>query len=203
MKSTKKRLELRREREREARRKAIIDAAIRVFARRGHRASMDEIADEAELGKATIYYYFTSKDQIFWKALETYSREFFQRLYDELKDEMELVEMVRRLFESYIDFFRDNIDFLRIYLPAELGLLEIGGGSKEFDNVHREHRMRLSGMIEMALKKGGIDMEPERFMKVLMYQLIGLGSDILLGEDPRRGAEAFIQLLELMVRGER
>ncbi|NIT76010.1 MAG: helix-turn-helix transcriptional regulator, partial [Thermoplasmata archaeon] len=50
----------RRLREREARVELILSSALRVFTARGLReATMEEIAEEAELGKGTIYYYFS------------------------------------------------------------------------------------------------------------------------------------------------
>ena len=50
----------------EARRAVILDAALRVFGQYGfRRASMDDIAREAQIGKGTIYLSFTSKDEVF------------------------------------------------------------------------------------------------------------------------------------------
>lgn len=56
----------RREREKQERRSAIIDAAEQVFFRKGFEAAtMDEVAAEAELSKGTLYLYFKSKDELF------------------------------------------------------------------------------------------------------------------------------------------
>ena len=56
----------RREREKEERRQGIIDAAERVFFSKGMKAaSMDEIAETAELSKGTLYLYFKSKEEIY------------------------------------------------------------------------------------------------------------------------------------------
>ncbi len=56
----------RKERERERRRQQIMVAAKRVFARSGfNRATMEEIAQEAELSPGTIYLYFKSKDELY------------------------------------------------------------------------------------------------------------------------------------------
>ncbi len=61
----------RRIREREARVALILDAALRVLTSRGlHDGTMEEIAEEAELGKATLYYYFPSKETILSALVE-------------------------------------------------------------------------------------------------------------------------------------
>ncbi len=56
----------RREREKERRREDILQAAQQVFVRSGYqRATMDEVAQEAELSKGTLYLYFKSKFEIY------------------------------------------------------------------------------------------------------------------------------------------
>ena len=62
----------RRERERLARRAAMLDAALAVFSEKGYGgASVDEIAERAEFGKGTIYNYFPDgKDELFLTLFE-------------------------------------------------------------------------------------------------------------------------------------
>jgi AcrR family transcriptional regulator len=56
----------RKEREKEARREEILDAAYKVFVARGLAGStVDDIANEAELSKGTIYLYFRSKEDLY------------------------------------------------------------------------------------------------------------------------------------------
>jgi AcrR family transcriptional regulator len=50
----------------------IVSAAVTVFSRRGYRLTqMEEIAKEAKVSKATLYYYFKSKLQLFQYVLQT------------------------------------------------------------------------------------------------------------------------------------
>lgn len=56
----------RKERERERRRQQIIVAAKRVFSEKGfNRATMEDIANEAELSPGTLYLYFKNKDELY------------------------------------------------------------------------------------------------------------------------------------------
>lgn len=67
----------RKQQERETRKKLILEGALKVFKDLGlERATMDEIARVAGFGKATLYYYYKSKEEIFntillegWKNL--------------------------------------------------------------------------------------------------------------------------------------
>lgn len=56
----------RKEREKELRRRQILEAAEEVFRRKGYQATtMDEVAEEAEFSKGTLYLYFGSKFALF------------------------------------------------------------------------------------------------------------------------------------------
>ncbi|HNS25752.1 MAG TPA: helix-turn-helix domain-containing protein, partial [Methanobacteriaceae archaeon] len=57
----------RREREKQKRRQDIINAAEKIFFAKGYDSvTMDEIAREAEINKALIYYYFKNKEALFF-----------------------------------------------------------------------------------------------------------------------------------------
>ena len=72
----------RREREKLAHRQDIIDAATSVFAKKGfHSATLDEIAQEAEFSKGTLYLYFSSKEDLLFNIL----KEKFEPLKEKMK----------------------------------------------------------------------------------------------------------------------
>jgi AcrR family transcriptional regulator len=67
----------------EERRRAILHAALDVFARRGyHAASIDEIAQAAGISKALIYEHFPSKRELHVSLLESEVQELFSRLVE-------------------------------------------------------------------------------------------------------------------------
>ena len=56
----------RKEREKERRRQQIIVAAKRIFSAKGfNKATMEDIAEEAEISPGTIYIYFKNKDELY------------------------------------------------------------------------------------------------------------------------------------------
>lgn len=60
----------RQEKEREIRKEQILKAALKVFKLQGiEKSTMDEIAKQADFGKASLYYYFSSKEEIFVELL--------------------------------------------------------------------------------------------------------------------------------------
>lgn len=68
-------------------RERICQAATELFAKHGYnKTSMDEIAKKALLGKATIYYHFPSKEDLFIEAVWQKADELFQALDSCIKD---------------------------------------------------------------------------------------------------------------------
>lgn len=52
-------------------RKMIMEAGLRIFSQKGfHKTKIEEIAQEAGIGKGTVYEYFTGKEQLFQEILE-------------------------------------------------------------------------------------------------------------------------------------
>lgn len=87
------------EAERKARQKLILDGALRVFKSKGlENATMDEIAQEADFGKATLYYYYKSKEEIFNTILITG----WITLWDGIEDLVIEEEKPRRKFIKII-----------------------------------------------------------------------------------------------------
>jgi AcrR family transcriptional regulator len=65
----------------EARREAILDSALEVFARRGYNgSSIDEIAHTGGISKALIYEHFPSKRDLHVSLIERHVQEIFERL---------------------------------------------------------------------------------------------------------------------------
>jgi AcrR family transcriptional regulator len=79
---------LRFERHAEARVQALLEAALRVFARKGYRnARIDDVADAAGVTKGAVYHYFDTKEALLLGVIEHYRALAFDRVEEALKDE--------------------------------------------------------------------------------------------------------------------
>jgi len=79
----------RKERERERRRQQIMLAARRVFSNRGfNRATMEDIAREAELSPGTLYLYFKNKEELY-ASLSLRILNYINMRFEEVSDRQE------------------------------------------------------------------------------------------------------------------
>ncbi|HBQ61091.1 MAG TPA: TetR/AcrR family transcriptional regulator [Balneolaceae bacterium] len=87
----------------------IFKAAQSIFQKRGFEgARMQEIADEAEINKSMLHYYFRSKDKLFQEVFQAGIKKVMPQLFGILKSEMGLSEKVNEIVNFYHDMFRAN-----------------------------------------------------------------------------------------------
>ncbi len=117
----------RKEREKQLRKDEIISAAEKVFSLRGpDNATIDEIAEKAEISKGTIYLYFKSKEQLHREvAMRTFEKLFELASHLNEKGKNALEKLVE-LGNIFIDYIRKN--------PGYLMVLNFSG-SPDYDNL--------------------------------------------------------------------
>ena len=109
----------------EARRRAILEAAVRVFARKGaHATRVGDIAAEAGVSHGLLYHYFSSKDEV----LETVIADSWGRLVDALRTVVEgdgePDEKLRHVVAILLRSWRFEPDAVRVLVR------EVGRGPK-------------------------------------------------------------------------
>ena len=108
----------RKERERAARKQAILQAAIKVFSRKGYdRTNMEEIAEEAELSKGIIYYYFASKEELFKELVLGETIAYYQRALETIHQLNDYREIFSALLDFHFQYFVHRRELLNLIFP--------------------------------------------------------------------------------------
>jgi TetR/AcrR family transcriptional regulator len=109
-------IEERKEREKEHRKEEILNAAQKVFFDKGlPTATMDEIAEAAELSKGTLYLYYKSKEDLYLGVMMRGMQVLFSE-YEILAASLNSpLRKIIKLSELYIDFFTSNRKFFRMF----------------------------------------------------------------------------------------
>jgi AcrR family transcriptional regulator len=135
----------------------ILAAAEQQFCRFGFsKVTMEEIAAEAGLRKASLYYYFPAKDDLFLAVMEAKRSEFRERVEGLLaRDESAVV----RIF-SYIDARCDYFDGLQNVNIADYKQVSRNAPAirEMFQRQAREEMQWLSTLLEDGSKKGEFDL---------------------------------------------
>jgi AcrR family transcriptional regulator len=105
----------RKQRERANRMKEIIDAAENLFASKPFESTtMDEIAEEAEFGKPTLYSYFKSKDEILFRVHMRKHKAKIESFRAAIEKHTTGYDRLRALGAAYFRFYRENPEYLRM-----------------------------------------------------------------------------------------
>lgn len=116
----------RRKREKNQRQSEIIDAAEKLFFARGYdNVTMDEIANEAEVNKALLYYYFKSKEALFF-AVDLRGIKILHEIYLKCsKLDISGRDKVKAMGNGFHKFSREYPDYFRIYSYVAGGRFEL------------------------------------------------------------------------------
>lgn len=150
-------IEERKAREKERRRNQIIDAAEKIIFSKGlEQATMDEIAEEAELSKGTLYLYFKNKNELYLAITQRGSdilNKRFKKVFAGDHDHTGL-ELIRLMGETYLDFVHNNPDYFRAFMYYE-SLSDLEELQKsEFAQTCEENRNEALNFMIRALQIG-------------------------------------------------
>jgi AcrR family transcriptional regulator len=83
----------------------IIDAANRIFTKNGWAGSrMQDIANEANINKAMLHYYFKNKEQLFQMVFKKKIKELVEIVLSSIPENANLETMIRIFVDKYISF---------------------------------------------------------------------------------------------------
>ena len=168
----------RRQREKEQRRTEILDAAERLFFSRGYEdVSMDEIAREVELNKATLYLYFKNKEALF-AAIVLRGIPILQEKYIEcMEKQVPGVVKVALMGEAYYRFSQEHPDYLRlIHFYGSERFSKENPYTAEIGKGYGTCRMILQDAVREGIDDGTIrdDLDPFLVSMYLMISFMGI-----------------------------
>ena len=192
----------RKEREKLQRRRDILEAARSVFSEKGFQsATMDEIAEKAELSKPTVYLYFDSKDDLytsivledFWKVAE--------RLKESLASDVGLVEKWRSVYLAFVELCIENPEYILIsqHILARESRQRVSDNIlEELDNHTDELLGYLAQLVEEGMEKGLArdDLAPRTIVLIAWRMTVGLLELYLSGRAAGLGADDYHELFE-------
>ncbi|MEI8135077.1 MAG: TetR/AcrR family transcriptional regulator [bacterium] len=156
----------RKEREKEARRSLILDAAEQVFQKKGIGLStMDDIAQEAELAKGTIYLYYRNKDELQLGVMLRAMDIVHQSFAEAAEKENLALKKFQAVGEAYWKFSIDEPFRFRLICNGDFPLRENISEEMilELNNRSNWVWQLLIGIIEEGKREGTIKPEVESF----------------------------------------
>jgi AcrR family transcriptional regulator len=129
-------------------RRVILDAAVRVFARQGfHTCRVSDIADEAGVAYGLVYHYFQSKDQV----LDTLFLERWDVLLDAIREtdarDIPAYEKLHAIAGFIIESYRHDPDLMKVII------IEVTRAANSFGAAHIGKISEAYGLIAGVVRK--------------------------------------------------
>jgi len=204
----------RREREKERRRSDIVDAAETVFFSKGiGNATMDDVAEAAELSKGTLYLYFKNKEDLYL-AIVLRGIAILQKMFEDAAVSCDTgADKIEAIGRAYFDFWRKHPKYFSAMLYFESYNLdpdEASGYGVECTNQSNETFAICADAVQIGIRDGTIrsDIEPMKIALTLyglstgLLQIISM-KDLILethSVSPGELIETFFELINKSLR---
>jgi AcrR family transcriptional regulator len=134
-------------------RQAIFDASMHLFLEKGFgETSMREIAAAAGIGKATLYDYFKTKDDILLSFFEREVGAMAERATEVARQEMPTAEKLRRIMQMHVEYWASRKAF---YLQLTIEVQRMAPQSQQRIQAARHaYQDMLRSLIEDGIREG-------------------------------------------------
>jgi TetR/AcrR family transcriptional regulator, fatty acid metabolism regulator protein len=153
-------------------RRMILDAAVRVFARQGfHHCRVSDVADEAGVAYGLVYHYFNSKEEI----LNTLFLERWGVMLDAIGEidgrDLPSRDKLRAVAGFIIDSYRHDPDLMKVII------VEVTRAANSFGALHLQEIRKayegIAGIVESAREEGSFKSGiPSEFAAMCFYGAI-------------------------------
>ena len=151
----------------------ILRAARKRFAYYGFsKVTMDEIAADVGMGKASLYYYFPTKESLFHEVIKHESEQFFSGINSMLTEKIPACKMFRSYAGKRLEHFRTlvNLRALSLQQSAEtrISFLEL------YKDFHKQEVEILQQIFQLGKKNGEFSVtNPQQTAEVILQMFYG------------------------------
>ena len=126
----------------------ILEAAVNVFAQKGyHDTRVDDIVSESKTSKGSVYFYFPSKQDIFFGLIETFSGLLESRLKEAIQTGEHGIQQMDSALRVSLNLFSQYRTLAKIVLIQAVGL------GAAFETRRRMINDRFAHIIQIRLDK--------------------------------------------------
>jgi len=154
--------------ERYQRKKLILDGALKSYSKNGiDGMTMDNIASESDFGKATIYYYFPSKEDIICSLMEMGWQDLWESVEEMVIEDISARKKFVKILNQMADIvFQNKVLYEFLFtVPRNISIPDNKASWKTFQN---RTYATLQSIVDEGIDQGDFaDIKPELFMKAV------------------------------------
>jgi isochorismate synthase len=178
----------------------ILDAALRVFARKGYRdAAVDDIASESKTSKGGVYFHFPGKQAIFLELLDRTATRLRRKIEETIASEPDPIKRADAALVVVLRTFASHRSLARLFM------IEALGAGKEFhrrlSEIHEEFASIIKEQLDDAVRLGVIEPLDTQVAATAWFGALNeVVMRWLLSGKPARLHDAYESLRPLLIR---
>jgi AcrR family transcriptional regulator len=180
----------------------IMQAAEKLFStRQFHEISLEEVARVADVGKGTIYLYFSDKEDLFYQTAVSGYDDMCKILQNSAIERLSFRDILLRTCVTISDFFRRRRPLFRVILSERARALESGGGLGQRWVKHRKSmREAVAAIIARGIESGEVQsgLPPEVLAEYLLGMIRTRAWEL---EDQPDAVRTDASIVELFIHG--
>lgn len=178
----------------------ILDAALRVFAKKGYReAAVDDIALESSTSKGGVYFHFPGKQAIFLALLDRTAARLRTKIEEAIRAQPDPIARADAALLAVLRTFAGHRALARLFM------IEALGGGKEFHErlsaIHEDFASIIRVQLDDAVATGVIAPLDTSIAATAWFGALNeVMTRWLLTGEPRRLEDAYTALRPLLIR---
>jgi len=189
----------------EIREKQIKEAALKLFSEKGfHNTTVTQIAEAADLGKGTIYWYWKSKEDLAFSLVSDMLHD-FALLIEAARDAGgPVVARFENLVARVAELYYRETDYLRLLWKFRVDRSYIFSAeyTEKVASYYVRMRKALEHMIEEGIANGElIEVDPKRTAFILLGIVEGLELEWLENEEELSMRDALVEIMNIVIAG--
>ncbi len=181
----------------------LLEAAVRLFAHKGYRAtSTREIVEAAGVTKPMLYYYFQSKEGLLAAALAHFMNAFHERLRHVFAEEREPYEQLVELVWAHLDFCQGHKPLARLFYALYFGPDDQKGLVDLKQYTEPGHELLMQG-VARALETRLVRADCEAELGMALHGMINIWVMAALNEEVSLTHDLARRIVDDLLRGYR
>lgn len=127
----------------------IQNAAIKLFVQFGFaKTTLDDIAESVGMKKASLYYYYNSKEELFRDVVGTVTGKFLEQLENEVANEKNVKSKLTKFITLHLDYFEQMMNLHNVSISASLEFKPL------IDQFYKEFYAKRLNIISKIINNG-------------------------------------------------
>ncbi len=160
----------------QATRDRILDAAINIFSTKGYyETKVDDIVEESETSKGSVYFHFPGKQQIFLALVDKFANLLQRRVIEAVAAEDDGVQKVNLALKVCLETFAQYQNLAKIFMVQAVGLGSV------FEEKRLEIHTRFAAVIKTYLDEAVAAGEiPPGDTEVIAFAWMGAITEVVI-----------------------